>query len=140
MPELDFALVADYVRTEGGIAHAVGAGIDTVFAAEVPTGQNIGILIRLKFTRQECDRPHRLEVIFQDVDGGRLAGLTTVITPTWSPELPVGWRQSVIGGFNVGIPLPDYGLYAFEILVNDNMVKSIPIRLIAPPEPAPPGP
>lgn len=140
MPELDFALIADYVRAEGGIAHAVGAGIDTVFAQEVPTGQNIGVLIRLRFTRQECGRPHRLEIIFQDIDGARLAGLTTVITPTWTPELPVGWNQAVLGGFNVGIPLPDYGQYAFEILVNDNMVKSIPLRLIAPPEPAPPGP
>jgi hypothetical protein len=30
VPELDFALLSDYVRVEGGIAHVIAAGVDTV--------------------------------------------------------------------------------------------------------------
>jgi len=30
MPELDFMVVADYVRTDAGVLHMVGAGFDTV--------------------------------------------------------------------------------------------------------------
>jgi len=43
VPELDYAVLCDYVRTEGGIAHVIAAGIDTIWAGEIPTGQNIGL-------------------------------------------------------------------------------------------------
>ena len=40
MPELDFMVVADYVRTDAGVLHMVGAGFDAVRLPAVP-----GILI-----------------------------------------------------------------------------------------------
>lgn len=67
-------------------------------------------------------RPHRLEVIFQDEDGDRLAQITSTTEPVWDENLPAGWRVGVLFGINMGIPLPRFGLYAFEILVNDNLV------------------
>jgi hypothetical protein len=135
MPELDFALIGDYVRPEGGIAHVIGAGIDTVVPPEVPTGHNFGLLLRLTFSRQELERPHRIEVIFQDMDGTRLAHLNTVATPTPVEGIPAGWRQGLQAAFNLGIPLPDYGQYSFEVLVNDTHLKSIPLRVVPPADP-----
>lgn len=32
MPELDYMLLADYVRQDGGVVHVMGAGVDTVTA------------------------------------------------------------------------------------------------------------
>jgi hypothetical protein len=133
MPELTDALLADYVRTEGGVAHLISAGIDTVQAPAVPTGQNVGFLLRATFTRNECGRPHRLEVIFQDIDGQRLVHVNTVFTPEWNDDLPVGWRVGMQAGFNFGIPLPSYGVYSFEILIDDAHQKTLNLRVIPQP-------
>lgn len=130
MPELDYALLCDYVRAEGGIAHVISAGIDTIWKDEVPSGQNLGLLMRIGFTRNECGRPHRVEVIFQDEDGERLAQIAGVVNPEWGADLPPSWRTGALLGLNVGVPLPRYGLYAFEVLINDSHVKTIPLRTI----------
>lgn len=138
MPVLDYAVLADYVREEDGLAHAIAAGIDTVYAPEVPTGHNVGLLMRVSFTRTECGRPHRLEVIFQDEDGQRLAHLNAVVEPDWPEGLPPNWRRGMMSALNLGVPLPRYGLYAFEILVNDTHMKTVPLR-VAPREAPPIG-
>jgi hypothetical protein len=130
MPQLDYAVLADFVRAEGGLAHGLGLGIDTIYAPEVPTGQNVGLLARLTFSRQECGRAHRVEVIFQDQDGERLAEINATTEPQWVEGQPVGWPTGVLLGLNFGIPLPAYGVYAFEILLNDSLVKSIPLRVV----------
>lgn len=135
MPELKYALLADFVRSEeGGVAHVISAGIDTVFVPAVPTGQNIGLLFRVEFTRNECGRPHRLEVIFQDIDGHRLAHLNSVVTPEWNDDLPVAWRVGMQGGLNFGIPLPVLGIYSFEILVNDTHQETLNLRVVQRPD------
>jgi hypothetical protein len=136
VPELDYALLCDYVRTEGGVAHAIAAGLDTIIAPSVPTGQNVGLLLRLTFTRNECGRPHRLEVIFQDIDGERLAGIQAVITPEWAEGLPVGWPTGLLWGVNVGLPLPRYGVYALELLLNDANVDTLNLRVVPLDEPS----
>ncbi len=137
MPELDYAVLCDYVRAEGGLAHMIAAGIDTIFAPEVPAGQNLGFLMRIAFARTECGRPHRVEVIFQDEDGERLAEISGALSPQWQEGLPPGWRVGALLGLNIGIPLPRFGLYSFEVLVNDNQVKTIPLRVLQPEMPAP---
>jgi hypothetical protein len=129
VPTLDYALICDYVRAEGGIAHVIGAGIDTVMAAQVPAGQNLGILIRMGFARSECDRPHRIEIIFQGEDGERLVHLNAVAQPQWPDDQPPGGTVGVLTAINLGIPLPRFGLYSFEVLANDTLVKSIPLRV-----------
>lgn len=130
MPELDFALLSDYVRTEGGIAHVIAAGIDTIHAPVTPTGQNLGLLFRILFSRTECGRPHRLEVIFQDEDGERLAAITQAVMPSWIESQPAHWKSGALGGLNIGVPLPRYGLYSFELMMNDTLLKSLPLRVV----------
>ncbi len=136
MAKLDFAFLADYVRGEatGGVVHTISAGIDTVYAEAVPTGHNLGLVLRVEFTRQECGRAHRIEIVFQDEDGTTLAKLFTVATPEWKEELPVHWGVGVMAGLNFGVPLPRYGLYAFEVIVNDENRKTINLRVLPPRE------
>lgn len=133
MPEVDYALLGDFVRAERGVAHVIGAGIDTIMAPQVPTGQNLGLLARFTFTRNECGRPHRIEIIFQDADGERLAQIATSVAPQYPEGVPAGWPASLMAGFNLGLPLPAYGTYSFEIMVNDTSRKSIDLRVIPPP-------
>jgi hypothetical protein len=140
VPDLDYAVLCDYVRVEPtGVAHAIAAGIDTVWTESVPAGQNVGLLVRVAFDRTECGRPHRVEVIFQDADGQRLAQLQGGATPEWPPDHPPGWKVGALLGLNVGIPLPAFGQYSFEILLNDNHVKAIPLRVEQGPQAPAPG-
>ena len=135
MPELDLALIADYVHAEGGVAYVMRGCIDTVTAPEVPTGRNIGFLFRVTFARNECGRPHRLEVLFQGEDGERLTHVQTVVTPEWDDTLPAHWRVKLLGGLNFGVPLPQYGLYSFDVMINDSQEKAIELRVVQPPAP-----
>lgn len=136
MPELDYAFMCDYARAEGGIAHAIAAGIDTIHVPATPIGANFGLLMRVAFTRNECDRPHRVEVIIQGVDGERLAQLSGVLTPTWREGLPVGWRTGAMMAFNLGVPIPEFGEYSISIMLGDTEAKHIDFRVL---ETAPPN-
>lgn len=130
MPELDLALIADYVHAEGGVAYVMRGCIDTVTTPEVPTGRNVGFLFRIAFARSECERPHRIEVLFQGEDGERLMHVQTVVTPEWDESLPPHWRVKLLGGLNFGVPLPRFGVYGFHVLINDSQVKDIDFRVV----------
>ena len=130
MPRVDYAFLADYVRLETGVAHVIAAGIDTVYAAEVPTGHNLALVFRLTFSRQECGRPHRVEILFEGEDGDRLAHLSSIVTPERTEDLPVHWRQGYLSGLNFGVPLPQYGVYDFVIMVNDEERGRVVLRVV----------
>jgi hypothetical protein len=141
MPHLDYAFLCDFVRSEGGVAHALGAGIDTLYASETPTGHNIGFLARITFTQGECGRPHRVELFFRTTDGEEIAKIEAVLTPEWVPDLPAGWPVGSFLALNFGVPIPAYGLYAFEVMIDDSSAKSMGFRVLqAPVEPPPPSP
>ncbi len=130
VPDLDFALIAEYVKLEQGLAHVVAGGMDTIRTTDMPIGHNIGLLLRISFDRFECNRPHRVEVIVQDEDGGRLVGLTATGKPLWRNEWPVTWKSSQAFAFNLSLPLKRPGVHEFKILVNDSLMKTIPFLVI----------
>lgn len=130
MPELDFAVLCEYVRHErGGRMHIVSAGIDTLSATEVPHGASFGLATRVLFTRSECGRPHRLELIIQGEDGERLGEVTGTVTPQWPEDHPVHWSKATTAAFNFGVTLNDFGMYSIDLLVNDSQVKALQFRL-----------
>ncbi len=132
MPDLDYAILCDYVREDqtGGVQHIIAAGIDTVHVAEVPTGVNFGVALRVMFTRSECDRPHRLELIVQDEDGERLATVDGHVVPTWpGPDHPAHWKVGTAAALNLGVVVPRFGVYAIDVLMNDTELRSLPFRV-----------
>lgn len=130
MPELDYAILCDYVRAEGGAAHIIAASIDTLRTQELPHGFNLAIAARVLFSRQECGRPHRLEFIVQDQDGRRLGNLTGTIEPEWSDDLPTHWKAPSVLPLRFGMGFEHEGIYSIEVLLNDSLVKSIPFRVV----------
>jgi hypothetical protein len=134
VPELDYALLCDYVRLEQtGVAHVIAAGVDTVYLQQVPGAANLGLLVRLTFTRGECDKPHRIEAILADTDGEPVGKFNGVIAPQWQTGMPPGWKTGALLGFNFGVVLPRYGEYSMDILVNDDSKKFINLRAVPPP-------
>ncbi len=131
MPELDFAMLAEHVRLEpSGLAHVISGGTGVIETPEMPMPLDIGLLLRVSFERAECGRPHRVEVIIQDLDGERLVHLTATGTPDWPDGAPVTWKSNQPFAFNFSVPLKNYGLYEFVILVNDSQVKALPYLVV----------
>lgn len=130
MPELDYAILCEYVRDEGGLSHILAAGIDTIHVKELPAGHNMAVALRVLFTRSECGRPHRFEMFIQTEDGDRIAAINATITPEWSEELPVHWYKGAQQGLKFGVLLPETGNYSIDILVDDDHKKTIPFRVL----------
>lgn len=137
MPEVDYAFLCDYARTDqSGVAHAIAVGVDTIYAPEVPTGRNLGLLMRITSTQGESGRPHRVEVFVRSTDGAELVRIEGILQPEWNPTLPAGWPVGELIAFNFGVPFPEFGVYAVEIMIDDHSEKSMNLRVV-PMEPAP---
>jgi len=137
MLELDYMLIADYVRSDNGRVHIMSAGIDTIFAPMVPAMQPLGIAVRLFFDNiEEAGAEHHLSIAFQAADGARLLeAVSTFNTPPRPLSVPDHWRTSAGIAIQIPVPLPAYGDYSFELDIDDGQVtKSIDIRVIQPPD------
>jgi hypothetical protein len=138
MPDLDFMVVADYVRPENGVLHMIAAGIDTIYAGAVPSARQVGLGLRLLLTPAEAQYEHPVELIFQDPDGRRIAQLRALLSPQpLAPAAKAGRKLGVVIAFNITLPLPGYGDFSFELLVGGNHIKTIPMIISEPPQPHP---
>lgn len=138
MPDVDFMVLCDYVRADGGLLHMIAAGIDRIHAPSVPSGQNVGIALRVSLTRAECDHPHQLQLVFQDEDGNRLSDFRAEFRTAYPTDSTPGWPATSGLALNMGLPLPRYGVYSLELLIDGQSKKSIPL-LVERPVALPPG-
>ncbi len=140
MPELDFMVVADYVRAEGGVLHMIAAGFDTMYAASVPVMRQIGVGMRLTMTTTELVYEHDVELVFQDADGKRISQVHGTINPQPSAQAPpLGRPLGIAMAFNLVVPVPAYGDYSLELLIDHSHKKTIPIVVTQPPAAPPPA-
>jgi hypothetical protein len=126
-------IVADYVRTDVGVLHLVGAGFDTVRVPAVPGLLTAGIGLRILLDVAEARAPHPFTLIFQNEDGGRLAEVTGVVGPVAedTPPPPPGRPYSVVLALNTRLPIPDYGDYSLDFILDDSPVKTIILTAVA---------
>lgn len=134
MPELDYMVLADYVRQDAGGVHIMGAGVDTVAAPFVPTVQPFGVALRLSFgTTEQPGEPHRLTVSFMGPDRRVLDASSEFVTPPRPPGVPPHWRTAVGVALQIPVPLPQYGDYSCEVNIDDGAItKSAEFRVIDP--------
>ena len=130
MPEVDFALICDFVRAERGVAHIIGGGFDTITAQQVPTGSNLGFVMRMALERVECERPHRVELVLSDTDGARVFETTTIVNYPWIATTPAGWPTHVMWGLNIGLVFPRFGPYVLDVVINDTLKKQIQLQVV----------
>jgi hypothetical protein len=89
VPELDYMVLADYVRQDFGVIHIIGAGIDTVTTPAVPTVQPFGVALRISFdTTEQPGQEHHLTVSFIGPDKRVLDANATFLTPPRAPGVP----------------------------------------------------
>jgi hypothetical protein len=130
MPELDYALLCDYVRAEHGLAHIVGAGIDTVLARSVPTGRNIGVLVRLRLEDDDFDRPLALTVRFQTEAGEALAEVNAHGVASRPTDVSADWPSSALVAVNFGLFFPEFGRYGIVVEVGGRPLRTLDLRVV----------
>jgi hypothetical protein len=137
MPELDYMVLADYVRQDGPIMHIMGAGVDTVFAPAVPTVQPFGVAVRISFsTTEEPGERHLLKVTFIGPDSPVLDASITFATPPRPQGVPEHWRTGLGIGMQIAVPLPRYGDYSCELDIDEGSItKAYEFRVIQLPAP-----
>jgi len=134
MPQLDYMVLADYVRQDGGFVHIMGAGVDTVTAPAVPAVQPFGVALRISFgTTEQPGEEHHLMVSFIGPDKRVLDANATFNTPPRTPGVPEHWRTGLGVVLQIPVPLPQYGDYSCELNIDDGtIIKSYEFRVIRP--------
>jgi hypothetical protein len=132
MPELDYMVLAEYVRQDNGVIHIMGAGVDTVATPAVPTVVNVGIAVRMSFDTTE--RPgdgHSLKVAFIGPDKPVLDMSASFVTPPRPPDVPEHWKTGLGLALQIPVPLPEYGDYSCTLSIDgDAIVKSYEFRVV----------
>jgi hypothetical protein len=132
---LDWALLAK--AAEGppdGLVYILGAGIDTMWHEQFPAPFGGAMVLRMVTTRLESERPHKVEVHCSDEDGRAILGQPIVLTvpPRQVPrDHPQGWDLAANIVINLAaVPIQKPGFYRFEIMVDDQQVRTLPFRLV----------
>ena len=135
MPKLDFAFLADAAEAEAGRKfYVLGGGVDSIGAQTFPVVHPpLALLIRVLVHPTEAGRAHGLEIRLIDSDGGELAKMEGNFTanPGGPPgrELPINIS---LGMSNIRFERP--GDFSIELLVDNQHVKSLPLRVYEAPK------
>lgn len=137
--QLDYVMLADYVRQDQGVVHIMAAGIDTIQTAKVPHVQQIGVALRISFDSTEpAGQEHEIRVTFVGPDQPILMAGAEFRTPEALDGLPVHWRRRLGVALQLPVLLPSYGDYTCEVSIDDGeqVTGSADFRVI---QPAPPS-
>jgi len=132
---LDWALLASAAEgPPNGLVYILGAGIDTLWRDQYPSTFAGALVLRLLTTRLESERSHKVEVHCSDEDGRPVLPQPMVLTippRQVPPDHPHGWDLAAHIVINLaGVRIAQPGLYNFEIMVDDQQVRSLPFRAV----------
>jgi hypothetical protein len=136
MPELEYVMLADYVRQDVGTTHIMGAGIDTFVVPVVPAGALAGVLVRLNFSsRDQVGSEHEARFVFRGPPGDLLTVTQHFQTPPAAPGVPEHWRTGLnLVAPRLVLPIPVYGDYRLEVSIDDDprLTRGVDVRAVAP--------
>lgn len=140
MPKLDFAFLADAAEAiPGRKFYVLGGGIDSIGAAAFPVVHpHMSLVLRLHLHPTEVGTDHVLDVRLIDSDGGELARVNGNINAR-GPAQPGREIAIPIVMNMVNTRFETAGDYSVEILLDNNHVKSLPLRLQQVSAPPPPN-
>lgn len=135
---LDWALLANAAESPpNGLVYILGAGIDTLWRDDFPAPFGGAMVLRVLSSRLESERAHKVEVHCSDEDGKAVLQQPVVLglpARTVTSEHPQGWDLAANIVINLAqVPIPKPGLYRFEILIDDQQVRTLPFRAMRPP-------
>jgi hypothetical protein len=130
---LDWALLASAAEgPPNGLVYILGAGIDTLWREQYPAPFGGAMVLRLLTTGLETERAHKVEVHCSDEDGEAVLAQPIALTiPARQvpAEHPHGWDLAAHIVINLnGVAIAHAGFYNFEILADDQQVRTLPFR------------
>jgi hypothetical protein len=134
-------MLCDAATVREGLLHILGAGITRLNRPSYPALMGVNLAIMMTMQRSEAQEQHQLKVILQDEDGkqvGQIEGQMGLATPApGRPGEPVA-LPIVLNLAHLAIPRP--GTYSFEILIDRNVVRTLPFTALMIPAPKPSTP
>ena len=133
--EVTFAFLCDYVDQSGSKMSAIGVGVDTLYAKNIPaTHPLLFAVIALQFTSVEVGQKN-IGIRVIDSDGQNvfppLDGTFNVLPP------PPGYSyktERIVLALQ-GLSFPQYGDYSIRWIVGGQEVKSASLKIAPPPAP-----
>ena len=134
--DIDFAFLADTAQESGGKLHALGIGIDTLVAAEIPVSQAaLAAVVQVRYAVAEMGTK-ALAIRVVDADGGNvIAPIDSQVNFPLPQGVPAGTMRVIIA-LN-SLTFPRYGDYAIQIALDGHDVASL--RLVVTPPPVAPA-
>ena len=131
--EVSFAFLCDYAAQSGGKLSAIGVGIDTIYARNVPaTHPLMFAVIALQFSQVEVGQK-QIGIHIIDSDGGNIV---PPLDGTFNVEQPPSGythRTQRVALALHGVTFPQYGDYSVRWLIAGQEVKSASIKVAPPP-------
>ncbi|OGR93610.1 MAG: hypothetical protein A2992_09560 [Elusimicrobia bacterium RIFCSPLOWO2_01_FULL_59_12] len=136
--DLDFAFLADAADVAMGKLFVMGGAFDTIHVAGFPaTHPALAVVLRLLLKPHDLDRKHQLEIQLLDADGRKIASAPGELSVAKSPDSPSGWKQPFLLPLRfLNTPFQKAGHYSIEILINGELAKTIPLRVMQAPKTA----
>jgi hypothetical protein len=131
--KIETALLCDYVRVDENLAHVTAGNINQLFAPQVPTAHNVGLLLVTAFEADEAG-PYLLDITIRGPGGQELGSAQTKIGRGIDPNDPDVNRRAAVG-LNIGMVFPEYGTYRFEVAGEGEVYTSFDLRVLPPREP-----
>jgi len=133
---VDFAVLADYALIDQQGKLSVLGIFQHVWVASFPAVHpRTHLVLRVRGRRTEIGE-HRIRIRFVDDQGQELMGGDGTVQ---FGEPPAGVTEVEAGAVLVfDVPLPRPGVYGFEIILSDNVVR-VPLSVALIPPPAPEG-
>ena len=128
-----YSFLCDYADNTTGKLHALGIGIDTVYAQTLPARhRHLFAVIALRFSRVEAGEK-RLSLHVVDADGADILPSVDTALNVGPPPPGYAYRveRAALGMYNVGFA--KYGDYSFRWVVNGTEAASIPLKVVPPP-------
>lgn len=131
--DAQLAFLCDAALESGGKLHALGIGIDTLWAPQVPVRHpRLSLVLGISYGREEVGN-HLMELRVVDADGQDAVPAITQSFPLLDPERPRGDARFVLELND--LQFNHWGSHEFRISCDGTQVMAIPLEIAKRPEP-----
>ena len=129
---VDWATLARYAESSGGLATLVGAGIDTYYPPELPAPIVLPLTVQLRGGQEEMTQPHQITFRILDANLDQVGEEGTLgFQSEPNPNIEEGWEAGILLTVVSQFVAEQEGPYSIEIAIDSEHKKSVPFRVLA---------